>query len=323
MSGARYSKDQAKAAARELLRGTITAICTPVGESGEIDEAGLRHDLRHCIDVIKSDGIYLHGYYGQFWLETSEQRRRATEIAVNEIAGAVPIINRCAHASPQEAIDLALHAQGLGVDFISLVIPQFGGAYDSLLVDYFAMIADEIELGITIFNTDQAGYSLTPTLMARLADIPNVCALKNGLPLEHTDKVREIVGDSIVVIDPNEENFLHNMLTHGQAAIYTGTNMMFDSAKATPMRDYVHAFLEGRPEDAKKLYEDLQPVRDMHRRWVLEPWLNSGLCPVSTVKYWTSQMGMTGGPTPRPLPDLLSPEDKDHLHADLVQVGLI
>lgn len=323
VGGARYGKAEAKAASRELLRGTITALCTPVDEDGQIDEAGLRHDLRHCIDVIKSDGIYLHGYYGHFWLLTSAQRRQATEIALNEIAGAVPIINRCAHPSPQEAVELALHAQNLGADFISLVIPQFGGAYDSLLIDYFAYIAERIELGITIFNTDQAGYTLTPELMARLADIPNVCALKNGLSLEHTDKVRALVGDSIVVIDPNEENFLRNMLEHGQSAIYTGTNMMFDNANATPMRDYVHAFLDGRPDDAKKLYEDMQPIRDLHHRWVLEPWGSTGLCPVSVVKYWSSVNGMTGGPTPRPLPNLLSQEDKDKLRAEMADVRLV
>ena len=67
------------------------------------------------------------------------------------------LVNRCAHASPHEAIALARHSQDLGVDVISLVIPQFGGAHDDVLVGYFAMIAREIDLGITIFNTTQAG----------------------------------------------------------------------------------------------------------------------------------------------------------------------
>lgn len=195
MSQAKYLKAEAKSAARELLRGIITALCLPVDEHGEVDEAGLRHDIRHCIDVIRAHGLYVNGYYGHFWLLSSEQRKRVVEIAVDEVAGAVPIINRCAHPSPFEAIELARHSQEIGVDFISLVIPQFGGAHGDILIGYFAMIAREIELGITIFNTDQAGYVLTPEMMARLAEIPNVCALKNGMRLDHTTRIRQLVGD--------------------------------------------------------------------------------------------------------------------------------
>jgi 4-hydroxy-tetrahydrodipicolinate synthase len=322
MTKAKYGKGDAKAVAREVLRGIFTALCLPVDERGGVDEAGFRHDLRHCIDVIRADGLYINGYYGHFWLLSSEQRRRVIEIAVDEAAGAVPIINRCAHPSPAEAIALARHSQELGVDFISLVIPQFGGAHESILLGYFAMIAREIDLGITIFNTDQAGYTLSPEMMARLAEIPNVCALKNGMRLEHTARVRELVGDSIVVVDPDEENLMVNMAEGGQKTIYTGTNMMFDSAAATPMRDYVHAALAGRFDEARRLFERMQPARDLHHRWVLEPWGKMGVCPVSVVKYWTQQLGMAGGPTPEPLPDLLSADDKKRFLDELSEIGM-
>jgi 4-hydroxy-tetrahydrodipicolinate synthase len=323
MTKPKYGKGDAKAVARQLLQGIITAPCLPVDKRGEVDEAGLRHDLRHCIDVIRADGLYINGYYGHFWLLSSEQRRRVIEIAVDEAAGAVPIINRCAHPSPAEAIGLARHSQEVGVDFISLVIPQFGGAHESILFGYFAMIAREIDLGITIFNTNQAGYTLSPEMMARLAEIPNVCALKNQMSLEHTARVRQLVGDSIVVVDPDEEHLMVNMAEGGQKTIYTGTNMMFDSATATPMRDYVHAALEGRLDEARRLFEGMQPIRDLHHRWVLDPWGRMGVCPVSVVKYWTEQLGMTGGPTPEPLPDLLSSSDKNRLRQEMGEVGLL
>lgn len=320
---ATYSKHDAKAAARDQLRGIITALCLPVERNGTIDEAAFRSDLRYCVDVLGSHGLYINSYYAHFWLLTSEQRRRVLEIAVDEVAGAVPIINRCAHPSPYEAIELAKHAQATGADFISLVIPQFGGAHEDLLLGYVAMIAREIELGITIFNTDQAGYTLTAEMMARLAEIPNVCALKNGLDLDHTQRIRDLVGDAIVVVDPNEENLLHNMVEGGQQAIYTGTNMMFDSARATPMRDYVEAGLAGDHDKARSLFDEMRPARDLHRKWVLQPWGKMGLCPVSIVKDWSGFMGMTGGPAPEPLPDLLSADRKQQLRHDLVEAGLI
>src|ERR1700675_1149965 len=118
---AKYGRSEAKAAAKAMIRGVFCAPCTPVDDRGEIDEAGLRHDIRYLIDVLDVDGLYMNGYYGHFWLLSSAQRRRVIEITVDEAHSAVPIIDRCAHPSPHEAIALARHSQDLGVDFISLV----------------------------------------------------------------------------------------------------------------------------------------------------------------------------------------------------------
>lgn len=318
-----YSKSEAKAAAREMIRGIFCAPCTPINVTGEVDERGLRQDLRYLVDVLAVNGLYMNGYYGHFWLLSTDQRQRVIEITVDEVGGRVPIINRCAHPSPHEAIRLAKHSQELGVDFVSLVIPQFGGAYPDIFFGYFEMVAEQIDLGITVFNTDQAGYRVTPEMMARLAEIPNICALKNGTGLKDTNEIRRLVGQGIVVIDPEEENFKINMTEHGQRAIYTGSNMMMDGPSSQPMRAYVKAMLDGEIDQAAALYDAMQPRRELHHRWVLEPWWSSGVCPISTIKFWTEQLGMTGGPTPRPLPELLTESDKTRLRSQLEQVGLI
>jgi 4-hydroxy-tetrahydrodipicolinate synthase len=317
----KYSRSEAKGAAREHLRGVITAPCNPVSADGSLNEAGLRHDLRHCVDVIGSSGLYINGFYGHFWLMSDGERRLAIEIAVDEVGGAVPIICRVAHPSPTAAIALARHAESVGADFLSLVIPQFGGADERIVIEYVSMVAEATQLGITLFNTRQVGYSLTPELMAQLAAIPNVCALKNHMPKEHTQRVRQLVGDTIVVVDPEEENLLENMLEHGQQAIYTGTNMMFDTAAAQPMRDYVAAALDNRPADATKIHDSMEAARALHRKWILEPWERTGLCPIHAVKCWVGELGMTGGPVPRPLPSL-SESQQIELSQELSVAGL-
>jgi 4-hydroxy-tetrahydrodipicolinate synthase len=315
-----HAKSDAKAFARERLQGIITAICTPEKE-GRIDEEGLRHDVRHCIDVLRSGGLYIHGFYANFWLLTREERRLVLEIVVDETAGAVPIICRCAHPSLEEAIGLVQHADAAGADMISMLGPWHGQASDEMVYRWFELIAAQTDLGITVFNTAQAGYVISPDLLARIAEIPNIAALKNHMPPEHTNEVRRLVGDEIVVIDPEEERFLTSMLVHGQRAIYTGTNMMFDSAQATPMRDYVQAGLVGNGVAATELYERMQPIRDLHHEWVISPWAHTGLCPIATVKAWSQQLGMTGGEIRRPLPTL-SEADRARLIEGIHSVGL-
>ena len=320
MARPKYGKSDAKAAAKELLHGIIPGPTLPINPDGSIDEAGYRHNVRHSVDVIGSPALYINSYYQNFWLLTSDDRKRVLEIALDEVGGRVPIINRCAHQSPHEAIRLALHAQEAGADFISLIIPTFGSDRD-ILFGFFTMIAKEIELGITIFNTTQAGYSLDPDTFAELAQIPNVCALKNGMPLAHTARIRELVGDEIVVVDPDEENAIEN-LKAGQQAIFTATNTMYDSATAQPMRTYYEAGLAGDLETARRGFDEMQPIRDVHHRWVLEPWHRDGVCPIATVKFWNGEMGMVGGPAPFPLPQMAE-QDKEKLHEELVSVGLV
>lgn len=299
---ANYSKSEAKDYARQTLRGVFSAFCMPETADGQIDEAGLRHDIRHYVDVIKAAGLYIHGFYGNYWLLTVAERKRVMEIVADENAGRLPIVCRCAHQSLRDTLDLIQHAEANGADFISLVGPAFGGLTEPMIYEYFERVAASTNLGISVFNTPQAGYVISPQLMARLADIPNVCALKNGVREPgHTDEVRRLAGDRIVVVDPYEEHFLDSMTNHGQQVIYTGTNYMYDSAAATPMRDYVQAGLNGDVARAAELYAKMQPIRDLHEQWVLEPWRRHALCPVSTIKYWGSELGLTGGPVRPPL----------------------
>ncbi len=310
-----YEKSEAKAYARRHLRGAISAICMPERD-GEIDEPGLRADIRHCLDVIDAQGIYIHGFYGNFWLLTSAERRRGIEVAVDEVGGVVPVVCRCAHASLREAIELAQHAEAAGADLISLLGPAMGQGSEEMVLRWFTELAAASNLGLSVFNTTQAGYVMSPELLARISEIENVAALKNHLPLAHTNEVRRLVGDSIVVIDPDEETFLDSILNYGQQAIYTGTNYMFDGQHGTPMRGYIEAALAGDAELARQLFDALQPLRDVHHRWVSIPWEQQGICPVATVKWWSEIRGMTGGSVRAPLIDL-EPNDRAALEQDV------
>lgn len=131
-----YGKNEAKSAAKELLRGIIPGPTLPIHPDGSIDEDGYRFNVRYCVDVLGSSALYINSYYQNFWLLTSEDRMRILELAIAEVGNKVPIINRAAHQSPHEAIRLAQHAQEAGADFISLVLPTFGSDRN-VLFGYF------------------------------------------------------------------------------------------------------------------------------------------------------------------------------------------
>jgi len=189
-----------------------------------------------------------------------------------------------------------------------------------MIYEYFERVAASTNLGLSIFNTPQMGYVISPELMARLADIPNVCALKNDIDMPHTIQIRNLVGDRIVVVDPSEETMLVSMAQFAQRVIYTGTNYMYDSYAATPMRDYIEAGLEGDFRRCAELYYKAEPIRELHRKWVLGPWKRDGLCPISTIKSWTQNLGLTGGPV-RPPRTRFPDEQAAQLRTEMEAVG--
>jgi dihydrodipicolinate synthase/N-acetylneuraminate lyase len=100
------------------------------------------------------------------------------------VGGAVPIINRCAYISPREAIELAQHTAELGVPFIDLVPPdpQFVGADRDVVVRYYTTIAEQTDLGIILFHTPRVGYTMSPELLAELAESGSTTTSTSWVP---------------------------------------------------------------------------------------------------------------------------------------------
>ena len=321
-TGPGYGRAEAKEYAREKFRGIFTAFVLPETPDHEVDEDGLRRDVRHYIDVIGSGGLYPNAFYGNGWLMTVEERNRVIEVVVEEAAGQIPVLARCQHQSLRDVIRMAQHAEAVGADFVSVVGPFLGGNSEYMVLKWFEEIAASINIGVSVFNTHQVGYTISPELMARLAEIPNVVALKSAVDVGHTIRTRQLAGDGIVVIDPTEPNMLLSMLQFGQKAIFTGTNMMYDHADATPMRDYVAAGIEGDALAATELFYRMQPLRDLHQRWIADPWKAQGVCPVARIKYWCELNGLHGG-TARPPLEPFSEEGKAALRTELEKLGAL
>jgi 4-hydroxy-tetrahydrodipicolinate synthase len=221
----------------------------------------------------------------------------------------------------KDTVELVRHAEKAGADLISILPPSYGAESPEMVFEYFRLIAEETRLGLSVFNTPHAGYVMSPELLARVAELPNVVALKNVTTLDHTIAVRELVRDSLLVIDPQEENFLINLIHFEQPAIYTNTNYMYDSALARPMQDYVMAGLNGDAALAASKFYAMQDLRSLHHKWVRQGWHRFGQCPVATVKCWVEQLGMKGGSVRPPLPTLSEAEQQE-LVADLEAAGL-
>ena len=80
-----YSKKEAKDHARAHLKGVWAAALIPFNEDLCINEKGLRHNLRHWVDDLGIDGVFIAGKQSEFFSMSIAERKRSMEIVVDEI----------------------------------------------------------------------------------------------------------------------------------------------------------------------------------------------------------------------------------------------
>lgn len=316
-----YTKKEAKAYARAKMHGLWGAITYPFKEDLELDAKGLVSDLAYYIDTLKIDGYYMGGIINEFWALTVEERMRAQEILIREANKKVVTISMTGHTCIKTAIELSRHAQKAGADFVALMNPYYAARTPEIQFEYFRAIASEVDAGILILNSPTAGYLLSPQQVAQLAEIDNICGIKNDTTMEHSNEIRRLVGDQIVVSDPNEDNWLINCSFHQQQVFLASPSPhLLQWKDHLTIVAYTQAAMKGDLETAKRISAGLDPLRRVAKKWIWQPWA-AGYLPLARLKYWQKLLGLAGGYVRPPLIEMTETEKRD-FRKDLEAAGL-
>ena len=319
----RYSRSDAKFYARTNLHGVWGAIPYPFTPADELNEQGLRRNIRYCIDNQLLDGIYCGHFMSEFWALTTEERKRAAEIVVDECRGDIPVMVHTGHTSVKESVELSHHAERIGADYLAVGNPYFIAYDEAQIYDYFHYISERTEAGILITNTGYTGIVLTPEMINRLADLENVVAVKNSPKMPHTLETLRLVGDRIIVSSPDESIWFPLMVEHGcRLYMSSAAPYLLQKPSQTPMRDYTTLVFQGQIEDAAPIAQSLEPARKIFNKWLRDPWPARRLMPIAYLKAWCDLLGMVGGPVRPPLLQV-TPAEREALRQDLASIGLI
>ena len=168
-----------------------------------------------------------------------------------------------------------------------------------------------------------AGVALSPEVTARIAKIENICGLKCSRPLDHYAQVQKLVGDSIVMSHPGESLWLKLMRDYGaKVHMSSAAPFLMQTASWKPMHEYSELGLAGRFDEAQKVRDSFSPLREIHEKWMREPWLKHQIIPIAYLKAWTEMLGLAAGPVRAPLLQIMD-EERATLRADLEGCGLL
>jgi 4-hydroxy-tetrahydrodipicolinate synthase len=279
--------------------------------------------MRHYTDVLHIEGIFCTGNMGEFWALTHGERRRIVEIVVEEARGKCLTIAQTAHHAAHETLELTRHAQDVGADYVVLINPYYPQMDEEAIYEWFCFVAERVDIGIWMFDSEYSPFALTPKLIARVAQLENVCGIKIGGTFEHYANVNRLAGDQLVLSHPSEREWLRLMREYGQR-VHMSSAMPFALQTPTDHRlhDYTELGLAGRYEEAEALSRQLDPVREVQERWLSKPWKERRVIPIAYLKAWTEMLGMAAGPVRLPLRQL-GDDEREAMRADLERVGLL
>jgi 4-hydroxy-tetrahydrodipicolinate synthase len=163
-------------------------------------------------------GLLVNGTSGEWFSQTSDERRRVAETAVAAAAGRVPVVVGCTSYTAREAIELARHALAAGASGISSTPPPYSKTYPDETVQYFQDISDGIDGPILVYNWPHgSSVEIDPALASRIADIEHVVGIKDSTPnaQQFYETTRTVVG-RVRVFGPfmSSEGF-EQLLAHG------------------------------------------------------------------------------------------------------------
>ena len=162
------------------LKGSITALVTPMESDGEINWEGLQ-DLIEWHISSSTSGLVVVGTTGESATLDVSEHVQLIERTVDISNGRIKVIAGTGANSTKEAIYLTSSAKSAGADAALLVTPYYNKPTQEGLYLHYQLIADEVDFPQILYNVpSRTGCDLLNETVLRLVDHQNIVGLKDA-----------------------------------------------------------------------------------------------------------------------------------------------
>lgn len=163
-----------------MITGSLVAIVTPMLGDGRLDFPRLRSLIDWHVEQ-GTDGIVIVGTTGESPTVNVDEHCELIRVAVEHVAGRVPVIAGTGANSTLEAIELARFAAEAGASAHLSVVPYYNKPTQEGLYQHFRSIAEAVDLPLILYNVPgRTVADLGNDTVVRLAQLPNVVGLKDA-----------------------------------------------------------------------------------------------------------------------------------------------
>ena len=295
------SKQEMKKWARGHIQGvenTLFPSFTP--DMKDLDEDAVRWDVRQSIQ---------HGFFSTMCAAetglTVPEAKRFVEIAAQEAGDKILVTTSLLMDTFEDNMELMEHAEKSGVHGVLLGYPpSFHPQDQEEIYTVTRRLCENTRMHVTLYPSPHFNFSrFHPSgfpldVLVRLADLPNVVAIKAGEPGLFAD-IHRLVGDRVLVGCPVERFVPLLVQGFGMQWMGAGCYEVFQSPEKPYLVEYFNLLLEGKTDAGMEIYWKLTPARVIFEQQFNQT-VMSGTYNWHQQKYYQWCVGGNGGLTRQP-----------------------
>ena len=236
-----------------MITGSIVAVVTPMFADGSLD----RQAFTQLLDLHIAEGtdaVVVVGTTGESPTVPVEEHCELIRLAVDHVAGRLPIIAGTGGNSTQEAIELARFAREAGAQAHLSVVPYYNKPTQEGLYRHFRAIAEAVELPLILYNVPgRTVADMSNDTVVRLAEIPNIAGIKDATgDIGRACELRERVPEGFALYTGDDLTARAFLLMGGHGVISVTANVA-----PRQMHQMCEAALAGRLDEARAINRSL------------------------------------------------------------------
>ncbi|PAK44236.1 4-hydroxy-tetrahydrodipicolinate synthase [Bacillus licheniformis] len=233
-----------------------TAMVTPFDKNENIDFQKLSKLIDYLLNN-GTDSLVVAGTTGESPTLSEEEKVALIQYSVKEAAGRAPIIAGTGSNNTKASIKLTKKAEEAGADAVMLVTPYYNKPSQEGMYRHFRAIAEETSLPVMLYNVPgRTAASLAPETTIRLAEIPNIIAIKEAsVDLDAITKIVAETPEDFAVYSGDDSLTLPALSVGARGIVSVASHII-----GPEMQEMIKHYTEGNTAQAALIHQKLLPL---------------------------------------------------------------
>jgi 4-hydroxy-tetrahydrodipicolinate synthase len=240
-----------------MFYGTMTALVTPF-QDGRVDEDAFREHLERQVEA-GVDGVVPAGTTGEAATLSLAEHKQIIRIAVEQVAGRLPVIAGAGSNNTAESIELTQAAKSQGADAALLISPYYNKPTQEGIFQHYKAVAAAVHLPQVIYNVPGRTQSnILPATVGRLSHIANIIAIKDATAnMEQLAQSMDACEGRMEFYSGDDATVMPFMALGGHGVISVASNIVPKTMKAL-----TNAMRQGDFATARAIQFALRPLNE-------------------------------------------------------------
>ncbi|MBD2019427.1 4-hydroxy-tetrahydrodipicolinate synthase [Leptolyngbya sp. FACHB-36] len=235
----------------------LTAMVTPFTDDGRVNLA-VAEKLATYLAEAGTDTLVVCGTTGESPTLTWDEEYDLFCVVRQAVSGKAKVIAGTGSNSTQEAIAATQKAARIGIDGALQVVPYYNKPPQEGLYQHFRAIAEAVpDMPLMLYNVPgRTGQNLQAETVARLAEVPNIVALKESTGnIDQASQLRRILPADFLLYSGDDYMTLPLLAIGFQGVVSVASHLV-----GSQIQQMIQAFQAGQLQVATDLHLKLFPL---------------------------------------------------------------